>query len=40
MNNLFNIILYAIKAVLFLLAVGGILFSIIQLIIDPTFRVD
>jgi hypothetical protein len=40
MNKLFNIIKYTIISALLLLAVSGILFSIIQIIIDPTFRVD
>ncbi len=40
MNKLFNIIKYTIISSLLLLAVSGILFCIIQVIIDPAFRID
>ena len=40
MNKLLKIMLDAVTCVLTLLAVSGILYSIIQIIIDPTFRVD
>lgn len=40
MNKLLKIMINATIAALVLLAVSGILFCIIQVIIDPTFRVD